>query len=1212
MTDPSDSTALAADRRARRVAQEVFDRPLVIEAGAGTGKTATLVARVLAWCLGPGWTRAARALADELPDLDRPALDDDHRIAARVLRRVVAVTFTEAAATEMAERISSALRQVRDGEIPVGVIADDEPAAEVRARRAAHLLAVSDQLQTRTLHGFCRKLLADHPFAAGIHPFATVDADGATVRTVVEDIVAATLPIAYGDPGDPDLLHLAGLGIGPSAIAEALETLIHAGVEPSALERDPFADDSWSEFVRRLEQDADALLEMLDRRLTSFARAPNARKLTDALRRLLILLEDAEDDGEPITPDALLVWHRDHLGASLVDHLAGWSRGELNQTETEHLAVVARELRAHATTLHRRLRHLGRLDPERFSAARRALAPLLDKARDTLRRRGVLTFGDLLASAEKLLRERPEVTARIRRQIDQLLVDEFQDTDPVQCSLVGQLALDGTGVGLFVVGDPKQSIYGWRNADLAAYEDFVARVESNGGERLPLVENFRSAPPILDEVSRLLAPVMIRRPGVQPAFEPLVACERLAKHPGFHHDTLRPIEYWLAWAEDGGGHDEDGSETRLPAVPSAGQAARLEARALVSDLHALRQAGTRWSEIAILLRNATDLEAVLAPLREHGIPFTVSRDRQYYRRREIIDAAAWVRAILAPEDSVALLTVMRGVLVGVPDAALPALWRGDFPSLVARLDGPDETVFERCDELIAEAVTQPSGDIPGLERIDGWWHNLRFAVRAIAELRASYHADSADLFVNRLRHTLLLEATEAARWLGPYRRANLRRFFTELRDALLTSANRFDVLRALRTRIARETEAEEAPPRELGDDAIHVLTIHKAKGLEFRHVYLLQTHRASRPDRASTVDVDQRGGDLHLRLFGVPSPGWDLVHERREQVEHAELVRTLYVASTRAVERLVIAGKPVPAGDLIRASTHAELLPHRHERPRNQWLYDQWTSGEPRHLDGQGVAWVFPARIEPPEPEPRQVDDVVTDATAVEGAQRALDEHREQARATMARPWLRTASSLGHADETPNEERTEDESDLESRISKHESQPTNEASDFNRRVAQAAGTIAHAVLEHLDLHDAEADLERQSANLADHLPPDLTEDEARASLERADDMLAVFRTGPLFTRLVTLADHILARELPLVVPPDDTHALGAITGTLDLLYRDPDSGDLTIVDYKTDRVLDPEHYREQARTYRQAIASVMGVKVDFELWSLTTGRRHRL
>src|SRR5947199_285054 len=168
MTADLRADLLVEDRAARRAAQTRFDVPLVLQAGAGTGKTTTLIGRLLAWTLGEGWERAARRLSER--STGRPRDEGPDRVAAEALGRVVAITFTEAAAAEMAGRAARELASLASGaEAPDWLEASLLPPNPERARRARALLGTLDHLAVRTIHAFCRGLLADHPLAARVH-----------------------------------------------------------------------------------------------------------------------------------------------------------------------------------------------------------------------------------------------------------------------------------------------------------------------------------------------------------------------------------------------------------------------------------------------------------------------------------------------------------------------------------------------------------------------------------------------------------------------------------------------------------------------------------------------------------------------------------------------------------------------------------------------------------------------------------------------------------------------------------------------------------------------------------------------------------------------------------------------------------------------------------------------------------------------------------
>jgi ATP-dependent helicase/nuclease subunit A len=613
---------LAADRAARRAAQTRFDVPLVLQAGAGTGKTTTLIGRLLAWALGEGWERATQRLAERAAG--KPREEGPDRIAAEVLGRVVAITFTEAAAAEMAGRTARELASLASGtEAPDWLAASILPPNPERARRAQALLGTLDHLAVRTIHAFCRGLLADYPLEARVHPDLAVDADGHVLEEVVRETVEDALRDGYGDPGDPHLLALAIRGFGPPEIVEALGSLLQGGIPAAVLAEDPFRPEALAAFRRRLHQACGTIHGLIAPRLVRAKRPSNAKKIADAAATLLLKLE-----GEATVQDLKEACVSLFPG-NLVDHLKTW-RHKLGDTETSLFGDVQEELSAAAGAFVQLVEHLSRFDPELLDHGRRALTPLLGRIERELRSQGIATFDFLLAGAESLLAQSFEVRRQVRRRIDQLLVDEFQDTDRVQCELLRWIALDGPleeRPGLFLVGDPKQSIYGWRNADLKAYDGFVALVREAGGEVMSLVLNFRSVPAILEEVARVVEPVMEPRLGVQPPFEPLLPSRDA---PGFRRRggsssqgaAWEPVEHWVSWKRE--------EAWKTPTV----EATEIEAVFLAEDIRELHERhGVAWSEIAVLLRGIGDLDLYLEAFRRARVPFAVGRDKQYYRRR---------------------------------------------------------------------------------------------------------------------------------------------------------------------------------------------------------------------------------------------------------------------------------------------------------------------------------------------------------------------------------------------------------------------------------------------------------------------------------------------------------------------------------------------------------------------------------------------------
>src|SRR5215210_1644239 len=256
------------DREARQEAQRRFDRPLVLEAGAGTGKTTTLIGRLLAWVLGAGWERKEHELAERAAAGLRSDGSPD-RIAASILRGVVAITFTEAAAAEMASRATLALSALARGDEPPPWLDPAVlPPPEERTRRARALASTLDQLAVRTIHAFCRGLL---------------------LQEVVHETVEASLREGYGDPGDPDLLALAARGFGPREVSDALTALVQAGLPAEVLEEDPLAPERVGELRRRLVEACEGMHDLVGPLLTG-VRLQNPKAIEHGVGDLLARL----------------------------------------------------------------------------------------------------------------------------------------------------------------------------------------------------------------------------------------------------------------------------------------------------------------------------------------------------------------------------------------------------------------------------------------------------------------------------------------------------------------------------------------------------------------------------------------------------------------------------------------------------------------------------------------------------------------------------------------------------------------------------------------------------------------------------------------------------------------------------------------------------------------------------------------------------------
>jgi len=896
----------------------------------------------------------------------------------------------------------------------------------------------------------------------------------------------------------------------------------------------------------------------------------------------------------------------------VVLRLKKWARIDLTKSERECFGETAPSIATVAGDLAAVFEPLVDLSPAELAAARSVLAPLLAEVEKRRSRLGIVTFGDLLRRADRLLGESPSVRREVGAAIDQLLVDEFQDTDEVQCRIVERIAFEGVEAerpGLFIVGDPKQSIYAWRSADLAAYDDFVERVESRGGKVIHLIRNFRSVTPILDEVDRLVAPVMREEWGVQPPFEGLEATDERIDAPGFDHGQWRAIEHWVAWpdGEEGVGPESRGRERETTA---------LEAEAVAADIRRVHDEGdVKWKDIAVLLRVTTAQEELLEAFRLQGIPYEVARERDYYRQREVVEVAALVRCVLEPTDVLALLTVLRSDVVGVPDAALAPLWDGGFPGCVARIHGPDPTALAAARTAIDRARAKTPTEGPGAGMLPRWPDALVAAVEIVAELRRALRQDPPDVFVELIRTLWLAEVTAGARFLGRFRRARLERFFADLEASLLLGdGGDSELARFLRRAVEEGRESRLPPEPDVDANAVHVMTIHGAKGLDFEHVYVSQIHKGGRGGgRGGEAEARRFEDKLDYSLFGWATPGLAAARRLQARKGRAELVRLLYVAATRAKQRLVISGgwgEPGKEIDPESAGVFADLLARRADP---EAMAEQ-VERRAERVDGEetAVQWVFPvfgARAEPPD-QVGETGGAEGWSTARKQAVEELAQARSAAAERMALPLVRAASEEAHR--------------WFELAAAEEAEPAEAATTGDRDVAMILGSAVHALLETLDL---ELDLPAQVAARRDAIIADvvrgLGETEAAAAATRAGELLDLLASGVCLQRLAMLAPQVVARELPILLwaagANEEPNAV--VSGIVDLVYRDPGDGRLVVADFKTDRVEGDAEieerrrvYEPQVRTYAHALHKALALDHEphTELWFLDADRIVRM
>lgn len=1148
------------DEYSRNLAQTDFSCPIVLEAGAGTGKTAVLVARILNWCLGTGW--------EEEDSEDAPP----EEVATKVIRSVVAITFTKAAAREMSTRVRDALWNLVKGRIPHGMSEKLLPSAY--RERAAILLPHLDLLFIGTIHSFCENILSKYAIQAGLHPKFKIDDEPFVLsKAVVRDAISEELELGLGNLPDENWLHLAKEGI---SLADLESCLISDLIDNSNATR------LFGSIIENLFDDSSFRGDYL---AGCIQLVKAGRNVTNARSK------------EVITAAEQSLSAAKNLNLSLENLASFWSEktsGLLNEWMSEVKARDRKSLGDNVDALIEsacivapKVKILLKLDAKTFSSLHHVLGAVWRSARIKMEQRGIVRFDEILVRTEALLRTDDETRNTLRHGFSQILIDEFQDTNKVQCQIVKMLTLaDGPEVGLFVVGDPKQSIFGFRNADLRAYEEFVEEIDRAGGTKLLLSVNFRSFPEILEEVTRSIEPLMLKERGRQPAFSELVP-GRLTDDQG---GSGPRVSFWLACDEDG---------QSLP-FRDPDQGMRLEARALIDDVLRERESGVSWNQMALLVRSGNRIDTILSALRDANIPYSFDRDPDKAPSREIMDVISLLRAIVNPSDTLSLSAWLTSSWVGLPQKLL---WQFQNEGLFAEIATLGLKSSSSVD-FVRENWLEGKRDLSEVAR-----NNVVLCLHCLADARSTLKELSPELWADRVRANFLFEAGDAIRRQGKRRLDKL----TEFWDRFVLRCSNFPgsvqrILDELEVSLAYGTL--ESPKRFQGEygDAIEVSTIHNSKGRDWENVYLLRTdfYYAKPPDTEIFRDDELQG----VQLLGRPNPQYEAVRRDRKQDDEAEQVRLLYVAMTRAKNRLVVSGC-FPVRSVASEKSFMGMIASK-TFPTESFLenaIERLSSGEHFFDDSDsGRRFVLPCRmIHLDRKFSFDVENMNNnlDVESLVKRDREIEDRKRLADIRSNRLLHGVAS-----------EKADFEEDRETVL------PKVTPSEVNRKSALIIGEVVHKTLQNL-FGDSLSETKQKKLidSIKSELSPELSSTDRNQIFEETAKILRTFFKGALYKKFIEIYPNILARELPILSQPlaGDKEPLHSIAGSIDLFYRET-SGAWVIADYKTDRISmdDAEvlgkSYLRQGKIYVKAVQKSFKLPAPpiFELWWLRTQEVTRL
>ena len=1090
------------DQPARDRIAEDLETNLLVEAGAGSGKTKSLVDRMVAL------VRTGTASVEE----------------------IAAVTFTRKAAAELRQRFQTALE--------AAIVAAREAGDDALAQRLDGSLREIDRAFIGTIHSFCARLLRERPVEAGVDPGFEellgpdeVRQRRAFWRAYLERLSAV---------GDEGIQGLARVGLVPSQLEDLFDALVaNPDVVFPADAVEPPADDAVATFRARV----DALLDRGAALMPAEAAEKGWDDLQTRLRLLLFLRRITDWDDRTQFLD--LMGDEFH-GRSYRVVQNRWPDGKAAKALWEDWGTLRDGLAEEV---------LDRWWAHRYPIALRFARRAAEAFREERRRTGKLDFQDLLMLAAGLLRTDDRAREELGQRYRRLLVDEFQDTDPVQAEVLlllssppdgrpWQTAVPRPGA-LFVVGDPKQSIYRFRRADIAVY-NLVRDRFRDFGDVLELVANFRSLPPIgtlvdavFGEDGRFGEEATAR----QAAFAPL----RTRRLP----DPERQGVYEYLVEPDGRSYSAAAADGARRLVPWIAEQIRSGRRSPGDFLILARLKG----ELATYAR---ELEAWRIPVQVTGAGVD--------QTEELRELLVLMEALADPSDPVRVVAVLVGLLSGL-----------DHDQLVAwALDTDDDRRRDFDITRPHEGDGTPVGR--ALQTLHRWWDRSR--------------TEPADVLVGRILDEVGLVPLAAAREMGELRAGSVLFALDTLRVAALAGDTSIAAAtEALRT--ALDADEAEAPLEPVRAGVARVMTLHQAKGLEAPVVALvhpvgqkdhpIRRHIERRDDGSATgwLVVEEQDRQWRKRTIARPG-GWEEKEAEERRYDEAEQDRLLYVAATRAGEELVVARQ---AGKES-ASPWAGLYP---------WIAQQ---GHRLRLE--------PAEAPPPEPMGRNaeslgraVDDILADRQSRDRAgysiRTATDLAKSGGGVDMDTVGTGSASGAGAS------------SDPEPFLTPLPDPRDGPDPEFRGR---SWGSAVHGALDAAGRGATGDELRRICRSLLLELerpvstgePEELDELVALVESVRASDLWV--RAGNAIRSLSEVPFAYRDDDSRIELPAGADHRAGTallVEGVVDLAFEEPEGW--VIVDYKTDVGTDPafprrlDAYRRQVEIYAAAWSAMTGQPV---------------
>ncbi len=941
---------------AQQQAIESQARYICVDAGAGSGKTRVLVDRIVN-LLKTGQAR---------------------------LEEIVAITFTEKAALEMKERLRKAFRRMAP---------NDNPAEFSMWRDLERRV---DTAHITTIHAFCARLLRENALFLGLDPDFGLLSDAENALLLQESVESVMIRLL--EKNDPAMLRLASVHTLGELQGLCKALLRNRGVVDRIRRRGGM---DTPDAVMATWQ-AQATAEQA-RYLADLGRNAQVNTLLQALKTYEGLCDDPEEGREAWRHSMVLGFEAMQAGIpaeEAEEQLRGFLKnpfgnGKKKLWPSPEIYDGLTDIQKKVTTFAKDALLDGALagGGDVVAESAQLASDLLqldghinsayEKAKEAA---GLLDFDDLILFALKVLRDKDTLRQQTAKGMKYLLLDEFQDTDGQQLEIARLLHDEEAGPALFIVGDPKQSIYYFRGAEVEIFQTERATSE----ELVRLDCNFRSLPDVLGFVndffqqSNLLCAVERYQPMV-------IGRERIGgPRVGFILSDPPEEEDPKRWPV---------SEYRQrEATQIAAQIAALcapESDATVCDEHTSEMRRPEYGDVALLFRATSNVGIYEEALRKAGIPYTVVAGAGFYERQEVVDVINILKVLADPWDEIALLAYLRGPVVALSDDDLVRLCRQGTLTAMA------------LGEMLPTGLDYP-------ERL----MRARFVYE---ELRARLAGPLPEL-VDHLLEITGLEAILLSQFLGLQKASNVRKLANlareQARRGALTLRQFVNYLDEVHTYQIREGEAGLQPD---GAGSVTLMTIHKSKGLEFPVVFVPDMAQPIKGSKEHTLQIHRQLG-ITLRLSGddgnrIDTPLGALIKRRIKEEEGAESARVLYVALTRARDMLYLCGKAnAPLGTWY----HAFELIHGFEEATHGHRFDgdNWQAETIRNLSE--VRGAAPQRNKESDGDMESVRRRIAPVTLSESATATI---------SVSRLLNRMCSEESAAEERPDEDQPRVERD---------------------------------------------------------------------------------------------------------------------------------------------------------------------------------------